>query len=74
MSGKYTSPFDDLLASNQQQINDVMGGPSKAFATQTSTSSSAGTPPPQQTSSQSGTTDSSVINGTADGIPFSLKI
>jgi hypothetical protein len=73
MSGKYTSPFDDLLASNQKQMDDVLGGSSGSYSPRASA-----TTPTAPTSAMSQNTSEpagdGTISGTANGIPFSLKV
>ncbi|MBT3702426.1 MAG: hypothetical protein HOH26_10350 [Alphaproteobacteria bacterium] len=84
MSGKYSSPFDDLLASNQKQMDDVLGGSSRSYstrsaaatpmATPTATPTVTATPGPATSQGTSDSTGDGTISGTANGIPFSLKI
>jgi hypothetical protein len=70
MTGKYTSPFDDLLASNQKQLDDVLGGASQAFTARPKIPTAAA--PPAENSVDSD--NPSVIKGTSNGIPFQLKV
>ncbi|MBT4020410.1 MAG: hypothetical protein HOE62_20835 [Alphaproteobacteria bacterium] len=69
MSGKYSSPFDDLLASNQKQMDDVLGGPGRSYAPRPAAPTSVTASPPP-----SDNTGGNTISGTANGIPFSLKV
>jgi len=76
MSGKYSSPFDDLLASNQKQMDDVLGGSSGSYAPR-ARAATASAPTPLTAAEPEITSDSTsdgIVSGTANGIPFSLKV
>ncbi|MBT3788993.1 MAG: hypothetical protein HN725_16110 [Alphaproteobacteria bacterium] len=68
MSGKYTSAFDDMLASNEKQMNDVLGV-SPASRHQSKPVAAEQAPVPD--TSRAATSDT--VSGTANGIPFTLK-
>jgi hypothetical protein len=68
MSGKYTSAFDDMLANNEKQMNDVLGV-SSTLPRQSTAAAPAPTPAPDKSQVATGDT----VSGTANGIPFTLK-
>jgi hypothetical protein len=73
MPSSYASLFDDLLANNEKQMKEIMGGESTRSVTRPKTSLRA-----EQASrstkkeSPSGHAESSTISGTANGVPFKL--
>jgi hypothetical protein len=69
MTGNYTSPFDDLLAENQKQLDDVLGGTSSALPTATEVSPAATIAEPQPIISGPKT-----VAGTVNGVPFRLTV
>ena len=76
MSGKYTSPFDELLASNQKQMDTVLGERSYTPPPRVEAPSISAAPPPAPVHNPSTGVGPAgkVLSGTVKGIPFQVKV
>jgi len=75
MPSSYASPFDDLLANNEKQMDEVMGGSSNTFSKPVEHPVAGKRPsrsmPQEQSRDPAGP---ATISGTANGVTFTLRV
>ena len=75
MPSSYASLFDDLLASNEKQMNEVMGGASNAFPTPPGTQQrNERSPHSMKNETATEAAETTIISGTANGVAFKLTV
>ena len=77
MPSSYASLFDDLLASNKQQMDEIMGGTASSPTAHAPSAVAAKDDGAARTTTETTATNSrqpETLSGTANGVPFRITV